>query len=175
MDVRKMARCALFSALLSVCAWLSIPIGDSFFTLQTFGIFLCLGLLGGKWGSISILIYLLLGAVGLPVFSGFRGGVGILLDTTGGYLMGFLFTGILYWCITSVFSNSRKAQLVAMVLGLLVCYAFGTVWYWKLYLQTGASGSLMVVFLKCVVPYVIPDGIKLTLAWLLTDKLKRFV
>ena len=175
MDVRKMARCALFSALLSVCAWVSIPLGDSFVTLQTLGIFLCLGLLGGKWGTASILIYLLLGAVGLPVFSGFRGGMGVLLDTTGGYLTGFLLAGLLYWALTHHFPNNKKAETAALVLGLLLCYAFGTLWYWKLYLQGGGSGAFTVVLIKCVVPYLLPDAIKLTVARLLTGKLKRFV
>ena len=79
MKVRNMALCALFAALLAVCAWLAIPVGDTAFTMQTFGVLLTLGLLGGRWGSVSILLYLLLGLVGLPVFSGFQGGFGVLL------------------------------------------------------------------------------------------------
>ena len=74
MKARNMALCALFAALLSVCAWLSVPVGDIAFTMQTFGIFLTLELLGGKQGTLAILVYLLLGAAGLPVFSGFRSG-----------------------------------------------------------------------------------------------------
>ena len=80
---------SLFAALTAVCAWLSIPIPPVAFTLQTFGLLLTLGVLGGKWGSISIWLYLLLGLVGLPVFSGFRFGAAALLDATGGFLWGF--------------------------------------------------------------------------------------
>ena len=90
MKVRNMALCGLFTAVLAVCAWLSVPMGDMVITLQTFGIFLTLGLLGGKRGSLAILVYLLLGAIGAPVFSGFRGGLGALLGTTGGYIFGML-------------------------------------------------------------------------------------
>ena len=71
-EVRKLTRAALFAALLSVCAWLSLPVLDVAITLQTFGIFLALFVLGGKWGTVSIGVYLLLGLAGAPVFSGFQ-------------------------------------------------------------------------------------------------------
>lgn len=173
MKVRNMARCGLFTAVLTVCAWIAIPVGDIAVTLQTFGIFLTLGLLGGKRGSITVLVYLLLGAVGAPVFSGFRGGMGALLGTTGGYISGFMLTSLAYWLLTSI-KNSPHIRLIAMVLGLLLCYGCGTAWYVWGYLG-GSSLSLGAVLLKCVVPYLIPDAIKLFLAWVLTKRLKRFV
>ena len=120
MKVRNMALCGLFTAVMAVCAWLSIPMGDSVITLQTFGIFLTLGLLGGRRGSLSILVYLLLGAVGAPVFSAFRGGVGAVLGTTGGYIFGFMLTGMIYWLMTTI-KDTPLTRLLAMVLGLLVC------------------------------------------------------
>lgn len=172
MKVRKMAQCALFAALLCVCAWLCVPLGDVAFTLQTFGVFLALGLLGGKWGTASILVYLLLGAAGVPVFSGFRGGLGALAGATGGYLAGFLFTGLLYWLITALWGNSSKVQVLAMLIGLLGCYAFGTAWFLFGYAQDGSIGLILV---KCVIPYLLPDILKLFLARLLTRRLKRFV
>ena len=173
MKVRNMALCGLFTAVMAVCAWLSIPMGDSVITLQTFGIFLTLGLLGGRRGSLSILVYLLLGAVGAPVFSAFRGGLGALLGTTGGYIFGFMLTGVIYWLMTAI-KDTPLTRLLAMVLGLLVCYACGSLWYMTRYLSAG-SVTLGLVLLKCVVPYLVPDAIKLILAWLLTAKLKRFV
>ena len=88
---------SLFAALLAVCAWICIPVGDIAVTLQTFGVALALLLLGGKWGTVSIGIYLLLGMVGLPVFSGFRGGIGALAGVTGGFLWGFLASGLIFW------------------------------------------------------------------------------
>ena len=100
-SLRDMVLCALFAAILAVSAWLTVP-GEVPFTLQTFGVFAALGLLGGKRGTIAIALYLVLGAVGLPVFSGFRGGFGVLLGTTGGYIFGFLLSGLLYWALTAL-------------------------------------------------------------------------
>lgn len=173
MKTKNMALCGLFTAVLAVCAWISVPMGDMVITLQTFGIFLTLGLLGGKRGSITVLVYLLLGAVGVPVFSGFRGGLGAILGTTGGYLFGFMLTALVYWLVTSI-KDTPPIRLLAMLLGLLVCYGCGTAWYLTQYLSAD-SVTLGVVLLRCVVPYLIPDAIKLTLAWILTARLKRFV
>ena len=173
MKVKSMALCGLFTAVLAICAWISVPMGDSVITLQTFGIFLTLGLLGGKRGTLAILVYLLLGAVGAPVFSGFRGGLGALLGTTGGYIFGFMLTSLIYWLITST-KDTPLTRLLAMVLGLLLCYGCGSYWYMSQYLSAG-SVTLGLVLLNCVVPYLIPDAVKLILAWLLTGKLKRFV
>lgn len=160
--VRQMTRCALFTALTAVCAWIGIPLGDTVFTLQTLAVFLTLGLLGGKWGTVSILCYLLLGAVGVPVFSGFRGGIGMLLGPTGGYLLGFLSTGLCYWAV------ERFGKRPAMILGQLVCYACGTLWY---AFHTG--GGIAWILLQTVVPYLIPDAVKLALAYRLSEKLKK--
>ena len=124
-SLRDMVLCALFAAILAVSAWLTVP-GEVPFTLQTFGVFAALGLLGGKRGTIAIALYLVLGAVGLPVFSGFRGGFGVLLGTTGGYIFGFLLSGLLYWALTALLGNKGWVRLLAMVLGLLLCYAAGT-------------------------------------------------
>jgi len=173
MKVKSMALCGLFTAVLAICAWISVPMGDVVITLQTFGIFLTLGLLGGKRGTLAILVYLLLGAVGAPVFSGFRGGLGALLGTTGGYIFGFMLTSLIYWLITST-KDTPLTRLLAMVLGLLLCYGCGSYWYMSQYLSAG-SVTLGLVLLNCVVPYLIPDAVKLILAWLLTGKLKRFV
>lgn len=173
MKAQNMALCGLFTAVLTVCAWLSVPMGDTVITLQTFGIFLTLGLLGGKRGSLAVLVYLLLGAVGAPVFSGFRGGLGALLGTTGGYIFGFMLTSLVYWLITSL-KDTPLSRLMAMIVGLLLCYGCGSWWYMTRYLSAG-SVTLGVVLLKCVIPYLLPDALKLALAWFLTGRLKRFV
>ena len=155
---------SLFAALLAVCAWVCIPLGDTVLTLQTFGIALCLLLLGGKWGSISIAIYLLLGAAGLPVFSSFRGGLGQLLGVTGGVIWGFLAMGLLYWLL------SPLGKLPALIAGLAACYGCGCLWF---YLYSG--GGLGFILLRCVVPYLIPDALKLWLAVSLSKRLKKFL
>lgn len=159
---KEMVLCGLFAALLAICGWLSIPAGGIAVTMQTFGVFLALGLLGGKWGTVAILIYLLLGAVGMPVFSGYQGGIGTLLGVTGGYLWGFLASGLVYWAL------ERFGKLPAMIAGLAVCYACGSAWFlfWS-------GGGLGFVLLRCVAPYVIPDAVKLGLAYSLSRRLSK--
>lgn len=160
---RTLTRCALFAAMMALCAWIGIPLGHTVFTMQTFGVLLALGVLGGKRGTVSILCYLLLGAAGLPVFSGFRGGMGAILGPTGGYLWGFLATGLIYW------AAEKWSRPPAMVLGLLVCYGCGTVWY-----MVYTGGALGLVLLQTVAPYLIPDALKLILALRLTKKIKKY-
>lgn len=172
MKLKYMALCGLFAALLALCAWLSFPMGDVAVTLQTFGVFLCLGLLGGRRGTGAILVYLLLGAVGLPVFSGFRGGLGALLGVTGGYLTGFLICGLVYWLLSALLPGHT---LLPMVAGLVACYCFGSLWYSYIYIGNGTAANLGFILAKCVLPYLLPDGIKLFLALTLTKKLRRFV
>ena len=174
MKIRNMALCALFAALLAVCAWISIPMGDVAITMQTFGIFLTLGVLGGKRGTVATSIYLLLGIVGLPVFSGFQGGVGTLLGVTGGYIAGFLATALIYWLITALGKNKDIFRLLGMVIGLLFCYLLGTLWFRYGYLSYGGH-SWGAILLKCVVPYLLPDAAKLMIAWLLSRRLRQFV
>ena len=172
MQSKILARCALFAALMCLCAWISIPLGSNPITLQTFALFLTLALLGGKHGSLVCLVYLLLGGVGLPVFSGFRGGVGMLLGSTGGYLWGFLLCALVYWLITAVFCS--RFRVMACLLGLLLCYATGTLWFYIVYLRAGSPLGIGFVLLKCVAPFVLPDLLKLFLALALARKLKRF-
>ena len=156
---------SLFAALTAVCAWIAIPIPPMAFTMQTFAVFLTLGVLGGKYGTVSILLYLLLGLMGLPVFSGFRGGASALMDATGGFLWGFLAAGLVYWL------TERLGTLPAMIAALLVCYACGC-WWFTVY--TGNAGWTAAV-MTCVAPYLIPDAIKLWLAYGVSGRLRRSV
>lgn len=160
MSIRHLTHAGLFAALLAICAWICIPVGDLPITLQTCGVFLALLCLGGKWGTLSILIYLLLGAVGLPVFSAFQGGFGVLLGPTGGFLRGFLLSGLVYWAL------ERLNKPAALICGMLTCYLCGCLWF--LHWSGGGFGF---VLLRCVIPYLIPDGLKLALAWQLSRRL----
>lgn len=166
MKIRNMTRCAVLAAVMAVCAWISIPLGDQAVSLQTFAVFLTLGLLGGRDGTVTVLVYLLLGAVGLPVFSGFRGGIAVLLGPTGGYLWGFAAACLLYWIL-----ENRLSRWLTMIFGILLCYACGTAWYYYMY----ATGALLPVIGVCVVPYLIPDAVKLLLALTLSTRLKQFI
>lgn len=174
LKTKDLALCALFAALIAVCAWISIPATVPF-TLQTFAIFAALGLLGGKRGTVAVAVYLLLGAIGVPVFAGFQGGIGALLGTTGGYLLGFLLTALIVWGMEARFGSKTGVFLLSAVLGMLVCYAFGTAWYLVVYALTKGAISLATALGWCVVPFLIPDAVKIALAVLLRGRLKRHI
>lgn len=171
---RDMIYIGLFAGLMAVCSWLSVPAAVPF-TMQTFGVFLAAGVLGGKRGTWAILVYLLLGAVGIPVFQGFTGGPGILFGNTGGYLLGFIGTALTMWGIERLLGGKTWALALAMLLGLAVCYAFGTVWFLAVYTQSVEAVSFATVLGCCVGPFVIPDLIKIGLALALCKRLKKVV
>lgn len=161
--LRNMVTCSMMAALMAVCAWISLPVPPVPVTMQTFGVLLSLGLLGGKWGTVSIGLYLLLGAVGLPVFTGFRGGMAALMDATGGFLWGFLAAGFAYRVL------ERLGKLPAMIAGLLACYGCGCWWFSLWAGDIGFSAAVGV----CVAPYVLPDAGKLALALTVSQRMGR--
>ena len=164
----------IFAVLLAICSWLSVPTIIPF-TLQTFGVFFTILLLGGRQGTISILIYLLLGAIGIPVFSNFGAGAGYLFGATGGYMAGFLFIGLFAWIFEKCFGRKRNLTIVSLLLGLFFCYAFGTFWFLKISFNSGTSYSLGAVLSMCVFPFVLPDLGKLWLACVLSKRLLPFL
>ena len=180
----------LFAALIAVCAQIQIPAAVPF-TLQTFAIFLAVGLLGGKRGTVSVVIYILLGMIGLPVFAGFKGGIAALLGTTGGYIIGFIFSALLMWAmekpVSSLFGKETGADskknifrkmagpAISMILGLIVCYIFGTAWFVIVYTNTKEPIGILTALGWCVFPFIIPDLIKIALALVLTLRLRKFV
>ena len=165
---------ALFVALMAICAWITIPAAVPF-TMQTFGVFLALLLLGGKRGAICMAVYLLLGAVGVPVFSGFHGGVSALVGSTGGYLVGFIVSALLMWALTGFARRNRWTLAVALAVSLLACYAFGTVWFVVVSVRAGKAMTFGTALSFCVLPYILPDAAKIWLAYFLSKRLKRFV
>lgn len=173
-DTTDITLTALYSALIAVCSWISVPAAVPF-TMQTFAVFVTVGVLGGKRGTYSVLLYLLLGAAGLPVFAGFTGGVGHLFGATGGYIIGFLFSAIVMWLMEAGLGRSSIVLIASMAAGLLVCYIFGTVWFVTLYTKESGSVSVMTALGWCVFPYVIPDALKIALAAWLTRRLRAVV
>ncbi|MCE5343670.1 MAG: biotin transporter BioY [Eubacteriales bacterium] len=155
---------SLFAVLIAICAWISIP-STVPFTLQTFGVLCAMGLLGGKRSTLAVLVYLLLGAVGLPVFSSFRGGVGVLLGITGGYLFGFQAATLLYWMMTALLGDKSWVRMLGMVLGLVISYTLGTAWFMVAYARTTGPVGLSTALSWCVFPFLIPEVIKTALAF----------
>lgn len=165
---------AVFAVIVAICSWISIPAAVPF-TLQTFGVFIAVGVLGGKRGSLSVLVFILLGAIGIPVFANFSGGIGVLAGPTGGYIIGFLFSALLMWAMEKLPGKKSVMQIVSMIAGLIVCYAFGTVWFVIVYGRMNGPIGFTAALASCVVPFIIPDIIKIALAYVLSRKLRKYV
>lgn len=169
-----LAYIALFAALIAVCAWISIPLTVPF-TLQTFGVFAALCTLGGRRGTCAAAVYILLGLVGLPVFAGFSGGLGVLLGTTGGYIWGFLAAGLLYWLMTALLGEKLWVKAAACVLGMIAYDILGTAWFLVVYNRTVSPIGLEGALAFCVFPFLVPDLAKIGLAVLTAQRTARFV
>ncbi len=164
--------CALGAILIAICSLITVPSVVPF-TLQTFAVFCVINLLGGKYGTIAVIIYLLLGSIGLPVFSGFSSGLGILFGNTGGYLFGFVLAGIIYLLIMKLPGNRTFLKLTALFTGTVAYYITGTLWFIKVYSGANGSTDLISALSICVLPFILPDIIKLILAYLLSERLRK--
>ena len=171
MSVNELTLIALGIALLAVCSWISVPLTIPV-TLQTFGVCLVTALLGLKGGLWAVFGFIVLGAVGVPVFSGFRGGPAALLGPTGGYIVGFLFTALIVGLAVKRHGCRLPVLVISMTLGILVCYAFGTAWFMTVYARRTGPISLGTALSWCVLPYLLPDAVKIALAALLTRRLQ---
>ena len=163
-----MTAVALMAVLICVCTWIAIP-GAVPFTLQTFAVFAAVELLGARRAFWSVAVYLLMGAVGLPVFSGMAGGIGILAGQTGGYLWGFLLLPMICRVVTALAGMRKAVRIAGMVLGLAACYAVGTAWF--VFVSEGVDWSAALML--CVVPFLLPDAVKLVLAVTFADALRK--
>lgn len=158
---------ALMAAVTCILAPLSIPIGPIPISLTNFAIYLSLYLLNWKMGTLSYIIYLLVGLVGLPVFSGFTGGVGKLAGPTGGYIIGFIPMAIIAGIIIDKYNN-RVIQILGMVLGTAICYAFGTAWF------CFQSGNTVFAALSiCVFPFIPADLVKMVIAMIFGPMIRK--
>ena len=160
---------AMFTAITAVFAQICIPFQIPF-TLQTLAIFISGAMLGWKRGTISILIYILLAAVGVPVLAGLKGGVDKIFGVTGGYILGFILTALIVGGITEFFGKSIPSLIISMTLGLMVCYILGTVWYCIF-----ANVDFISALLLCVVPFLLADAAKIAVAVILVRRLDKVI
>lgn len=164
---------ALFAALIAVSGLIPpIPIGVLPVTLQTLTVYVTAGMLGAKWGSAAVGLYIALGAIGFPVFTGGQGGLGVLFGASGGYIVGFLAIPIAVGLFTSLFGRRIPILIASMAVGTLLCYAIGTVWFMLGYAQNGDAISIGGAIGACVLPFVLPDAVKIALATLLVVRLR---
>lgn len=154
---------AVFAALIAVCAQIIIPAAIPF-TMQTFGIFFAAACLGGKNGLLAFLVYLGLGIVGIPVFSGFGSGIGILFGPTGGYLLGYLAADLFLWSIEKRWKKGHFQLIVSLIAAQILCYACGTIWYMFIY-AARSHISLLSALSTCVLPFILPDLAKILMIY----------
>lgn len=179
---RDLCRIALFAAVIAVCAWISVPVGEIPVTLQTMGVCLAAAFLGWKRGTAAVAVYILLGLCGVPVFAGFTGGIAKLVLPTGGYIVGFLFTALIVGGASDAVGERIKNTwaragilAAAMAVGIAVCYAFGTGWFLALYRMSDRAMTLAAALSMCVVPYLLPDLVKIVAAVLIVSAMKKYV
>lgn len=179
-NTRRLTLCAVMAAVMCVIAPISIPIGPISITGGTLAIYLTSYLLGGVWGTVSTAVYLLVGFLGLPVFSNYMGGAGRLLGPTGGYLVGYLPMTLLAGLMVEGTLRrlggeerreralSAAIQILGMILATAVLYAFGTAWYC---VQAGVG--LQAALGACVFPFIPFDLIKMAIALVVAAPVRR--
>lgn len=181
--IRDIALISVSAALITICSWISIPLGPVPFTLQTLGILAVMLTIGGRRGTIAIVVYLALGAVGVPVFAGFKGGIGAFLGPTGGFLIGFVIAALVYWLLEKVlFKRLMNTAVKTWIFGILsfvifeiVMYVIGVIWFMTVYAaQTGPVG-LATVMGWCVIPFIIPDIVKMAVAVLIGERASKLI
>lgn len=173
-QTRNLVMCALCAAIICILAPLSVPIGPVPISLATFAVMLSGALLGWKWGTIAALVYILLGAVGAPVFAGWSGGAAIIAGPTGGYIVGYLplafLTGLIYDQFGRNKSGSMKYvwMVIGMLLGNTVLYVLGTVWF------IGVKGAALKDALAwCVTPFIPGDIAKMVIVAIVVPAIEK--
>ena len=165
---RSIVQCALFAALLAACSQIVIPLPMISINLALFAVHLAGAVLGPKWGTASVLVFIALGACGVPVFLGFQGGLVYQFGKTGGYVLGYVFAAWITGFCSKHIGDSIPRLCIGMTLGTAVCYTFGTIWFMVL---TGTGLWQSLIF--CVFPFLVGDAVKIGLAAVVTKALAR--
>ncbi len=171
-DLQMFAAIALLSAVICITSFISIPFPIPI-TLQTFGVYFALFMLGGKRGMLSVLLYVCIGAVGLPVFSGFTGGVSRLFDATGGYIFGFIVLSFVFWFFSTSLPKWRISCAISSAVSLIALYLTGSLWYAFVYLD-GAK-SFVYALAVSVLPFILPDVLKIILAYFTAKRISAII
>lgn len=173
-SVQSMIFIALFATLMCIGAWIHFP-SPIPATMQTFVVFVALGLLGSKNTFIMLCVYVALGAMGLPVFSGFTGGVGALTGPTAGFIWGFLMGVPVFYIFEKYFSHKKSLTIIGYIIYILIHYIPGALWYCRFTAGEINMAGLVSSTLVTVVPFIVPDAVKLLIAILTINRLKKII
>ena len=168
--IRKIVYTALLAALICALAPLSFPVGPIPITLGTFAIYISSSAINKKYGLAAVAVYILLGAFGVPVFSGFTGGIQKLVGITGGYIIGYLPMALIIGILCDKFPDKKYIYPLSYIIGTIALYLFGTAWY---IIQTKASVAGAVG--ACVLPFLPGDLIKTAVASVCSFKLRAIL
>lgn len=163
---RNITLIAIFTALTVICAQLVIP-APLPVTLQLFALFLALLFLGAKMGLITVVIYVLTGILGIPVFAGFNSGLGAIFCPTGGFILGFVVMAVTCFCGEIILGKGRGVKILSLVAGLILCYITGIIWFYSYMGEDSAK-----VILTGIVPLLFIDILKLIMAVFVSKRLK---
>lgn len=172
MNVKRMCSVSLTAGLIAVCSWLTVPAAVPY-TMQSFAVFCSLLLLGAKDTLAAIGVYLAMGCIGLPVFSGFGGGIGHLFGPTGGYLFGFLLDALFCSFFEPAAAKRKWLRIPVLLFGQFLCYAAGTLWFCAVCGLRGTEYTAAAVLGTCVFPYIVPDIAKLILAAAVCGRIEK--
>lgn len=164
---------ALFATLMCIGAWLHFP-SPVPASMQTFVVFCALGLIGSKRTFIMLVLYVMMGSVGLPVFSGFTGGIGALTGPTAGFIWGFLLGVPVFYIFEKKYSD-KKSLIIGYIIYILLHYIPGAVWYCIFTTSSLTLSGLVASSLVTVVPFIIPDAVKLMLSFVTVKRLKSVI
>lgn len=165
----------IFVALFALCSYIHIPFAGVSFTLQTFAIYLCLFCLGEKRALAAIFVYILMGVIGLPVFSGFTGGIGALLGLSGGFILGFPLSLIVCARLTGIFGASLKGNFISALCSLPLCHITGILWFCFVYFGKITPSGVLSSFTLTSLPFLLPDILKLFAAALLGMRINKIL
>lgn len=168
--VRSMIFTALFATLMCIGAWIHFP-SPVPASMQTFVVFCALGLTGSKKTFIMLVLYIMMGSVGLPVFSGFTGGIGALTGPTAGFIWGFLLGVPVFYIFEKRYTDKRI--IIGYILYILLHYIPGALWYCRFTSPSLSLSALVASALVTVAPFIIPDAVKLMLALITVKRLKK--
>lgn len=173
-SVQSMIFISLFATLMCIGAWIHFPSAVPA-TMQTFVVFIALGILGSKRTFAVLTVYILLGITGLPVFSGFTGGIGALTGPTAGFIWGFVLGVPVFGVFEKHFSSKKHTLYIAYILYILLHYIPGALWYCYFTLKDITFGGFMSSVLVTVVPFIIPDAVKLITAILTVKRINSLI
>ncbi|SHH55215.1 biotin transport system substrate-specific component [Sporobacter termitidis DSM 10068] len=170
MKIRNMVFAALFTAVICVLSPIPLPpvFGVIPLTLTTFAIYIAASTLNWKYGTLAVCVYILIGLIGVPVFSNFGAGVPRIVGPTGGFIIGYIPMALVTGLFVDKFEQKRWAYPVAMVLGALPLYACGTLWY-----AVSQHVPFAAALAACVVPFLIGDAIKIIAASVIAPILRK--